>query len=343
MAKEIRVGIVGLGFMGATHLGAYLSAIRAGFPARLVAVSDRNEQRRAGQVGAQGNLATNAAAAFDPAKVRGFADPAEMLRQSQLDLVSICTPTDTHGALATQAMESGAHVLVEKPVSLQLAEIQALEATSNRTGRFCMPAMCMRFWPAWKWLKDRVDDGQYGRCLSATFQRMGSAPAWSGFYADAARSGGALFDLHIHDADFVRFCFGDPVSVRSSGVERAGAVQHVATIYQFFGNRRPSLVSAEGGWLHAPFAFRMRFAVEFEYASADFDIGREPALLLHRDGTSTAVQVDPLTGYDLEIRHALECVAGSSRPTVGLGDAAETLHLLNRELESVRSATEIRL
>ena len=64
-----------------------------------------------------------------------------------------------------------------------------------------MPAMCLRFWPEWKWVKDAIDEDRYGRPLSARFRRVAEAPAWGqNSFLDGEKSGGGLLDLHIHDA-----------------------------------------------------------------------------------------------------------------------------------------------
>ena len=79
MSEQLGVGIVGLGFMGQTHLGAYQRADEAGFGNRLVAVCDADPERRAGKAPAAGNFDTDAAEdLFDPAEVKGYEDPAEL-------------------------------------------------------------------------------------------------------------------------------------------------------------------------------------------------------------------------------------------------------------------------
>ena len=108
-------------------------------------------------------------------------------------------------------------------------DIGRLADAAHAAHRICMPAMCMRFWPAWLWLAEQVEEEALGKVQSATFHRLGSIPAWSReFYSDESQSGGALVDLHIHDADFVRHCFGDPVSLISTG-----SVEHLTTCYRF--------------------------------------------------------------------------------------------------------------
>src|SRR4029453_5583634 len=96
-------------------------------------------------------------------------------------------------------------------------------------------------------------------------------PAWSpAFYGDPARSGGALFDLHVHDADLVRWLFGAPGAVTSTGT-----LDHVTTLYRYADG--PAHVVAEGGWDHAGgFPFSMGYTVVFERATAGLGPARPP-------------------------------------------------------------------
>ena len=327
----IGVGVIGLGFMGRTHLGAYKKAREAGFANRIAAVCDADPDRRAGRVSSGGNFDTADAeeALFDPAAVNAVADPAALFADDAVDLVSICTPTASHVDLAVAALEAGKHVLVEKPVALTSGEasrLAAAAAAARERGVLCMPAMCMRFWPAWAWLKERIDDGEFGAVRSAVFRRLGTRPSWAGFYADPAETGGALFDLHIHDADFVRHCFGAP-----DRVEVTGDLDHVSAHYRY--DAGPPHVVAEGGWDHADgFPFRMLYTVIFERATADFDFGRDPQLLLARDGGFAPVEVDDTDGYDGEVRELLGAIAeGRTDLRATCDDAAALTEMLERE------------
>ena len=87
------------------------------------------------------------------------------------------------------------------------------------------------------------------RILAARFRRVSEMPGWSkqGIYSGGVDLGGALFDLHIHDTDFVNFLFGRPSAVFSSGViNSAGTIDHVVTQYIYPGG---PAVHAEGNWL----------------------------------------------------------------------------------------------
>ena len=336
--EPIGVGVVGLGFMGRTHVGAYRRAAEAGLANRLVAVCDASAERLTGRTGEQrGNLerrgAEDAAAAervFDPSEVLATADFDELLACEAVDLVSVCTHTDSHVELATRALAAGKHVLVEKPVARTADALAPLVEAAARADTVCMPALCMRFWPGWDWLREQVASGALGRVRSAVFRRLGSPPAWApDFYRDSARTGGALVDLHVHDVDFVRWCFGDPDELVS-----AGDIDHVTSLFRYADG--PEHVVVEGGWDHAPgFPFRMSYTVIFEGGTADFDLGREQRLVLARDGAVEEVPLADGDGYDGEVRHLLRVLREGGTPRASVADAVGHMRLLELERESL--------
>ncbi len=328
MTRAIGVGIIGLGFMGRAHLRAYEKAAAAGFPNELVAVCDRLPARRAGEALPGGNLACDAQGRrlFHPERVAAYARAEDLLADPRVELVSVCTPTATHVDLALAALAAGKHVLVEKPLALSAAETARLAAGARAARTLCLPAMCLRFWPAWSWLRERVRDGALGAVQSAVFQRLGSRPGWASFYGDPRQSGGALFDLHIHDADFVRWCFGPPRALAATG-----DLDHVTVLYRYA--RGPAHVVAEGGWDHAPgFPFRMRYVAVFEHGTAEYEFGRDPELLLARDGARAPVELPALDGYDGEVRHLLgRIAAGRSDLAATVDEAVGLLEMLEEE------------
>ncbi len=331
----IGLGVIGLGLMGRTHIMAFRAADSAGLTNRLVAVCDRNAERRAGLVDAPGNRGriTPRKRLFDSRKVKAYERAEDLIHDPDVGVVSICTHTDSHVDLAIAALAAGKHVLVEKPVALRSSEAARLARAADSSRTLCMPAMCMRFWPGWDWLHAHVVSGAFGAVKSAVFRRLGAHPAWSQhFYGDFDRSGGALFDLHVHDADFVRWCFGAPASVATSG-----SLEHATTSYRY--ERGPAHVVAEGGWIRTPgFAFRMCATVVFEEATADFDLSRKPKLLLTRHGSTAPVTVESTTGYDGEVRHLLGAIAGTTKQlTATIAESVELTRMLEAEQESLAS------
>lgn len=342
MAKpaDVGVGIIGLGFIGSAHFSAYQRAQQSGLPARIVGVCDpRLKDTGAAAVSADrphGNI-ESALHDLKPdwSQIGRHSDATALLRDERIRIVSICTPTETHVDLAIAALHAGKHVLVEKPVALAAGDVRRLIAVAERfPGQHIMPALCMRYWPGWDWLREKIASRVYGDVRSATFQRLGTRPAWSALYADDRRTGGALVDLHLHDADFVRWCFGNPDAVFSGG-----SSDHLTTIYRY--SHGPRHVTAEGAWDHAGgWPFRMKFTVVFENATAEFDSGRDEPLRLSHDGQTHPVALDARNGWEHEIRAFVSAVAndgpaGDLRAT--LADAEGVARLLECERRSMET------
>ena len=335
MADRVLVGVVGLGFMGRTHLAAFSRAADC----EVVAVADRDRDRLTGKAGEAGNLVTGEMEKlFDPARVSTCEDALELIDHPDVDLVSITTPTPTHHGLARAVLASGRHLLLEKPVDLSSSVIRQLAADARSAGVLAMPAHCMRFWPAWSWMKDRLDREVHGRCLRASFIRSGAVPDWSrDFYLDDSKSGGAIVDLHIHDTDFILHCFGTPVAVTSTGNRR-----YVTTSYEYQGG--PEVV-AEGGWIDEPeVEFRMQARFECEAGVMTFDITRDPEVVVELPGAIVEPHPEASeggTGYDGQVRALLDAISsGAEVPPVTLDDAAETARVLEAEIASVSAGGE---
>src|SRR5439155_4747412 len=126
-------------------------------------------------------------------------------------------------------------------------------------------------------------------------------------FFNGAESGGGLFDLHIHDTDFVQFCFGRPEAVFSTGYSKmSGAIDHVVTQYQFASG---PIVHAEGSWAMMPgFGFNMAYTINFERATADYDLARATNGLrvVEAGQPPRNLQCEGPDGYVRELRHIVE-------------------------------------
>src|SRR6266446_2289518 len=310
----INVGIVGLGFMAATHIKAYRQLPGA----RIAAICNPSGRHLDGDFSnVAGNVGGGDPVKLDLAGVQATRTLSDLLQNPAIHLIDICAPTKAHHELSLAALQAGKHVLCEKPLarSARLAREIADAAAAART--FFMPAMCMRFWPGWDWLQAAIRDEAYGKTLAARFRRVAEPPGWGqkNFFF-GAESGGALFDLHVHDTDFVQFCFGRPRSVFSTGyVKFSGAIDHVVTQYQVDSG---ATVQAEGGWAMAPgFGFSMSFTVNFQNATADYDLVRgKDALRLIEKGQARTIPCDGPDGYVGELRHLLEAIQSGKPPTI---------------------------
>jgi predicted dehydrogenase len=335
-AKKINVAVAGLGFMGLTHLRVYQKLRNA----RIVAVCDALRLPVNGLLrGVSGNIKSPENIQLGP-RVKVYREFSELLADRDVEMVDICTPTALHPEQTIAALKADKHVLCEKPLAENVAAARKILKAATTSEKFLMPAMCMRFWPGWSWLKKVVAGKTYGVVRAASFRRVTAKPAWG---KAGTHVGGALLDLHIHDTDFVNFLFGRPASVFSSGVPDAhGNVDHVVT--QYFYPNGPA-VHAEGSWL-LPDGFNMSFALHCERATIDFDLSRGgEALRLHEAGKkSRTLKLKNTDGYVEEIRYFVDCAIRGRRPTVVTAqDGVTALEICAAEEKSVRTGRLVKL
>jgi predicted dehydrogenase len=334
--SKVNVAVVGLGFMGVTHLRAYLDTEGA----NVVAVCDSVRLPVNGVLqGVAGNVKKTDDIDLGP-RVKVFRKLEDVLADPEVELVDLCTPTPLHPEQAIAALKAGKNVFCEKPIARTSASAREILKAQESSRGFLMPAMCMRFWPGWSWLKQVVEEQRYGKITVARFRRLSEMPAWSkqGTYGSGGVDlGGALFDLHIHDTDFVQFLFGRPQRVFSSGViGSSGSVDHVVTQYLY---PKGPLVYAEGSWLLAK-GFNMAYTLHCEKATLDFDLARGgDALHVTEFGKAPQVmKFEGPDGYAEEVRYVVDCAHHCKSPTVVTAqDGLSALEICEAEEQSVRS------
>lgn len=341
--STVNVAVVGLGFMGITHLKAYRNIPNA----RIVALCDAVRLPVNGVLAAAGgNIGSDDALTFDMAGVKATHQLDELLADPAIDLIDLCVPTLAHPKLAIAALQAGKHVICEKPLARTAAAARAIEDAAATASGYFMPAMCIRFWPEYAWLKLAIDQQTYGRVLAARFRRVSEPPAWGReHFFDGAKSGGAILDLHIHDADFVQFCFGRPTAVYAQGFSHySGEIDHLLAQYQVASG---AAVSAEGGWVMGDgHGFEMAFTVIFENATVDFNCNRggESLRLFANGQQPRTISVEPGDGYLGELSYMIQCIADGHPPTtVTARDGASAVEICEAEGESIRTGQIVTL
>jgi predicted dehydrogenase len=312
--SKTNVGIVGTGFMAVAHLKAYrqLDNVRV---AALCNPSGRNLDGDFSDV--HGNIGDDEPVKIDMDGVKTFRDYDEMLADDSIEMVDITTPTFLHHKQALAALRVGKHVLCEKPLARTSGLAREIVAAAKEAKGFFMPAMCLRFFPEWAWVKAAIDDDRFGRVLNARFRRVGEPPAWGqSSFLDGEKSGGALLDLHIHDADFVLHCFGWPKAIYAQGHTKiSGEIDHVLAQYEF---ESGAAVSAEGSWSMTPgYGFNMSYTVNFERATVDYDLARddESLKIFKENEEPQTLKLDAPDGYVGQIAHLLEAIETGQPPT----------------------------
>ena len=265
--SEIRVAIMGFGGMAAQHKDAYDHLLADGRGIRLVAICDKNPSCL--ETVSTTNLGTVTHGGFDG--ISFYTDPDLMLASERIDAVDICLPTFLHKEYAVRFLRAGKHVLCEKPMALSFADCAEMVRAANECNRQLMVGQCLRFDPSYLYLKSLVDSGELGAVRRVRMGRLSYMPAWGGWFADTAKSGGAIFDFHVHDLDMLRFIFGEPESVSSVAYAPSDGWQYVSTRLFYDG----MITEAEASFDESPTTpFSMWYRARFDRATVLFDTDR---------------------------------------------------------------------
>src|SRR3954447_3676509 len=157
----VRIGIVGIGFMGMIH---YLAA-RNLKGAQVTALCSRDQKKLAGDWrGIRGNFGPPGTV-MDLAGVKKYNALDALLADPDIDLIDVCNPTHLHPDTARRALQAGKHVLVEKAIALQPADADAMVAAAPQAGNLFMVAHVLPFFPEFAYAAQAVRDGRYGKLL----------------------------------------------------------------------------------------------------------------------------------------------------------------------------------
>jgi predicted dehydrogenase len=330
----IRIGIVGIGFMGWIH---YL-ALQKVKGARLAAICSRDPKKRAGDWRSiRGNFGPPGEK-VDLAKVKKYEHIDSLLADPDVDMVDICNPTNLHPQTAIEALKAGKHVLVEKAIALDAKDADAMVAAAKKANKLLMVAHVLPFVPEYAFAVEAVRSGKYGKLLAAQFQRIISKPDWSAEIADASKTGGPAVDLHVHDTHFIGLICGVPSAVFATGVVEKGTVVHLTTQY-LYGKNGPSVICTSGAITMSGRPFIHSYEIYLEKATLVYPM-ISPLKLLTADGKVTEPKLlgggDPVTAFTAEIQAAVNAVAKRKEPDLLSGQLArDALVLCHKECESV--------
>ena len=191
----LKAAMIGAGFIADFHADGY-----AQLPdVSLAAICDTDENK--------------AAAMADQYHCKAYASAEEMLTREQPDLVSVCLPTFLHERYTLLALRAGAHVLCEKPLSLTMESCYRMAEAAKESGRILMTGQVLRWWPEYQTIAGEMRRlGPFPLIASKRLQYAGRTQ----WMPDPQKGGGVLFDLFVHDLDFLCAQLGYTPKVESA-------------------------------------------------------------------------------------------------------------------------------
>jgi predicted dehydrogenase len=339
----VRIGIVGVGFMGMIH---YLAAakLRGG---RVTAICTRDPKKLAGDWrGIRGNFGPPGTK-MDLGKIKRYARYEDLCADPDIDLIDICTPTHLHPEMATAALAAGKHVLVEKAIALGRAEADNMLKAAGRAGKLLMVAHVLPFFPEFAFAAQVVREQTYGRLLAGYFKRVIAQPDWSDEIADAGKTGGPAVDLHIHDTHFIGLIAGVPQKVFSTGVATDNkVVTYLTTQYLYGVPDAPAISCSSGALSQKGRQFVHGYELYLEKATLLYESGTQPLTVLTEDGKAKHPKLkgssEATAAFTAELQAAVEGVREGREPDLLSGQLArDALVLCWKECQSVLSGSPV--
>lgn len=347
----LRVGIVGIGFMGWIHWLAYKRVKGVA----VKAICTRSAEKLAGDwTSIRGNFGPPG----EHVSLKGvgaYDELDEFLADEEIDLVDICLPPDQHLSAVQKALAAGKHVFVEKPLALSAGDCDKMVKAAEKAKRQLYVGQVLPFFPEYAKALELIQSGKYGKLLGGNFLRVISDPLWIKDFFDVKKVGGPLIDLHVHDAHFIRLLFGMPTALSSVGRLRGETVEYATTQFEF---ANPSLVvtATSGVIAQQGRPFTHGFEIHLEKGTLFFEsafIGGEgkvfkPLTLLDSKGNVKPIPMgkagDDVTAFEAEIKEVMSSLKKNApSKLLGADLARDAIILCQKQADSVKGRKKVKI
>jgi UDP-N-acetylglucosamine 3-dehydrogenase len=320
--SEIRIGILGSGWMGSVHAECY----RRIKGAKVVGIFSRNRGR--------------AEAAAKICEAMAVVDASALLDDANIDAIDVCLPSVNHEEFVVRALERGKHVFCETPFALKFTEAETMLKAASNTDRLFMAGLLERSIAQYEYVHQAAAAGHLGKVLSITTYRLGSyllSEESRRHYADPA------LELMTLDFDFIRWLIGSPASVSATAVEWGPGVQgEISSILNYDSGANATVMAS--GIMPKGFPFSIGFRVLFEKGAFELKTVFEGAgppkntFQFCSDEGRQTLTIDEHDPYEKELRYFVEAIRVKADPS--LLDAQHACEALKLSLATLQSISE---
>ena len=327
----MKVGIVGVGFMGTTHAEGWAAAGAdiVGFAAETVEEAGPISTQYGGKV---------------------FPDLAAML--PQVDVVDICTPTHLHYEMVLQAAEAGKDIICEKPLALDVSQARQMVVACRRKGVRLLVGHVVRFFPEYFQARSAVYAGQIGKPGVIRLQRGSYRPKKpvGNWFLDEAKSGGLLMDLMIHDFDYARWVAGEVTRVFARKITTKHPQAAVDYGLVILTHASGTISHIAGAWAYPPPTFRTGLEIAGDKGllhSASDDTAPIHSLIMKPAGNApdVALPSSPLaeSPYVTQIKEFYTALRDGSPARVSAEDGLAAVQIARAAIESALTGKAVDL
>lgn len=299
MMKELNVAVIGTGFWGRNHARAYKEIEST----HLVAICDVNAER-----------AQTVASQFG---VKAFTDSALMLKDEDIQAVSICTWSTVLAQEALKTLTAGKHALVEKPMAADSKQAEELQETAHENGLHLTVGFLTRFIPGLQDIQKAVESKKIGQLVCATAKRV---TQWPERIGDV----GVIKDTAIHDIDVMQYLTSEePVSVfAKTGNMRHKQFEDYAHIMLTYKDGKSAFI--ESNWL-TPYKTRT-LTVTGSEAIMKLDYMTQE-LWIEDAKQTVQPRISVVEPLKLELEHFAQCITEKKSPLVTGVDGIKALKI----------------
>jgi len=321
--KTLNIGIIGLGEIGQGHVDALLQVERA----NIVAVSDVNEtvlDQTAKRMGAA-----------------GYKNYEELLAHPGLEAVVVALPDNMHRDACEKAAAAGKHILVEKPIAMNVEDSEAIINAAKAAGVKLMVGFTVRFFPQYAHARQLVQKGELGDIVSIFARRVNVITQPDRIKGRT----GVMFFLGVHDFDAMRWVIGsEPVSVyceAANSVESKYPIENETFSIVRFANG--AVGCAHIGWYlptQHPAGFDFKLDVTGNKGTLNLDMMRQGLEVYTIEGAKYPYMAAPLVAED---RAFVDCVLDDKPSPVSGEDGLVAVRMVNAALESIKTGKVVKL
>ena len=335
MAKKVGMGFIGVGGLGAGHVGVFMKDTRV----TGAAVCDI-DRKRAEAVAAQHGIPNV------------YTDVDDLVNDPAVDAVSISTPNFAHTPSAVAALKAGKHVSCEKPPAMNAAEARQAADAAKKSGCILMYALVMRYGGEAQYARKLVERGElgdiyYARCFYG--RREGIPIGAGGWFVDKKRAGGgALIDLGVHGLDQTWYIMGCPRPVAASGAAFRKFEKEVPKQYTYdVDDSAFGFIRFETGavlYLQTSWALHLPTPDIAAIAGNKAGLTLNPLTIYKRvNGTQMEVTPHPASvdAFAQEDKHFIDCILQKKKPVSDGEDGVMLMKMLDAIYASSEKGAEV--
>jgi predicted dehydrogenase len=333
----LNVAVVGTGYIGLAHIQAYKSIPDV----RVVAIVDKSRKN-----GIKGMETVGGDCAY-------YATLEEAAVERKIDIADICLPTSLHEEFVIKAANAKCHVLGEKPVTFDLESFDRMTGACQDNGVYFMVAQVARWWPEFMTIKDYIQQGKLGKVHMIYEKRLAQHPNWAAWHRRPEISGGGLYDINVHDIDFLYSIFGMPCRIYANGWKSpSGCWNHIGTNLSWLDGTQAVVETSLEMTGNFPFSIEFRgcgdkgtlvYSLTAGHNIKDGERGNSFTYYPAGDDTAVLLESEQKDMFAAEISEFINAVKNGTQVPVPPGQSRQVLEIILATKKSLEEGVVVEL